>query len=139
MTEAAVAWAFVPWRDRPALAGRAALAAVVMVLVIAALAEALMLRVVLGVVVAFSIGTACLPVRCRLGPEGASLATPLGTATRPWTAIRRAVVTGRGVQLSPFAGGHWLEPFRYLQLPLPARDRDGLAGRVRSVLAAHGF
>lgn len=141
MTEPAVEWSFVPWRDRPALAGRAAVAAVVSVLVIAALAEALLLRVALGVAVGLSFASALMPRRCRLGPEGASVTTAIGAASRPWSAIRRAEQMPGGVALSPFERRHWLDAFRDLELPFPgrARGRDSVADQVRAMLGAHGF
>lgn len=141
MIETTVEWSFVPWRDRPALAGRAVVAAAASVLVVAAVAEALLLRVALGIVVALSFASFCLPRRCRLGPDGASVTTLAGTAARPWDAVRRAVLHPGGLELSPFAAPHWLEPFRGLQLPFPGRARGGaaVAERVRAVLDAHGL
>lgn len=141
MTSGAVEWSFVPWRDRPAVTRRAVVAAGTSILVVAALPESLLLRAVLGTVVALSFAAFCLPRHCRLGPEGATVRTFGGTVRREWGEIRRAALMPGGVELSPFAAAHWLDPFRRMQLPFPgrARGRDGVADGVRHLLAEHGL
>ncbi|NOT35717.1 MAG: hypothetical protein HOP12_16370 [Candidatus Eisenbacteria bacterium] len=134
-----VEWSFRPWRDRPAVTWRALAAATASVALVWFVVGETPLRVALGIVVAASFVSACLPVHCRIDADGVSYRNALGMARRGWNEVRRATMFVGGVRLSAYSGRHWLAGFRDLDLPLPLADRDRLVERIRPVLAAHGL
>jgi len=67
--------------------------------------------------------------RYRLTPENVEVRSPFQRVTRPWRDFRRAYLGRSGVSLSPFAGRHFLEPYRSVMLRFG--DRDAVLGWVR--------
>ena len=139
MTAAALEWSFNPWRDRPLAAGAGALLTLGICLVVASLGEPLMVRLVLGLTVLGAISPALSPARCRVDEQGVSRHGPLGATRRPWANLRRAATRPAGLLVSPYPRPHWLDPYRGLLLPLPARGRDALLADLRHHLDDHGL
>ena len=139
MTPAPLEWSFNPWRDRPWAAVAASLMTVAMCLVIASLGEPALVRLILGLAVLGTLSPVLSPARCRVDDDGIQMRGPFGTARRRWSELRRVATRPAGVLLSPYARPHWLDPYRGLLLPMPARDREGLLADLRGRLAAHGL
>jgi hypothetical protein len=79
------------------------------------------------------------PVRCRLDEEGVALRGPLGWTRRGWDQIRRGMIARGGLLVSPYTRSHWLDGTRGIFLPLPARSRAALLGRIQPRLSDHGL
>ena len=139
MTAAALEWSFNPWRDRPIAAGAGALLTLGICLVVAGMGEPLFLRVALALAVLGALSPALSPARCRVDEQGVSRRGPLGTIRRPWAALRRAATRPAGLLVSPYPRPHWLDAYRGLLLPLPARGRDALLADLRRHLDDHGL
>jgi PH (Pleckstrin Homology) domain-containing protein len=139
MNLAPLEWSFNPWRDRPLAAAAAALMTVAMCLVIASLGEPPLVRLILGLAVLGTLSPVLSPARCRVDDDGIQMRGPFGTARRRWSDLRRVATRPAGVLLSPYARPHWLDPYRGLLLPMPARGREGLLADLRGRLAAHGL
>jgi hypothetical protein len=139
MTTAPLEWSFNPWRDRPLAAVAAALMTVGMCLVVATLVEPPLVRVVLGLAVLGTLSPALSPARCRVDENGIETRGPFGVARRRWSELRRVSPRPAGVLVSPYARPHWLDPYRGVLLPMPARGREGLLAALRGRLEAHGL
>lgn len=139
MTAAALEWTYNPWRERP---GRAS-ATLVAALACCALATSFGLPALVALVMCvaslatFAVGF--VPVRCRLDQEGVTRRAGWLAERRPWKDLQRAVRLPDAVLLSPFRRRHWLDAYRGLLLPLPARPEDGLADDVNRRLVEHGL
>ena len=132
-------WSFNPWRDRPGAAVAAALMSIGLCLVIASLHEPPLTRIILGVAVIGTLSPVLSPARCRVDDDGVQMRGPFGTARRRWSDLRRVAQRPAGLLLSPYARPHWLDPYRGLLLPMPAREREGLLAALRDRLDAHGL
>jgi len=139
MTLDPLEWSFNPWRDRPLAAAAAALMTLAMCLVIASLGEPPLVRVILGLAVLGTLSPVLSPARCRVDEEGIQKRSPLGTARRRWSELKRAVARPAGLLLSPYARPHWLESYRGLLLPMPSRGRESLLAQLRERLSDHGL
>lgn len=139
MTLDPLEWSFNPWRDRPLAAAAATLMTVGMCLVIASLAEPPLVRLVLGLAVLGTLSPVLSPARCRVDDDGIQKRGPFGTARRRWSELRRVSARPAGMLLSPYARPHWLDPYRGLLLPMPARGRESLLAALRGRLEAHGL
>ena len=139
MTLDPLEWSFNPWRDRPLAAVAATLMTVGMCLVIASLAEPPLVRLILGLAVLGTLSPVLSPARCRVDEDGIQMRGPFGTARRRWSELRRVSARPAGVLLSPYARPHWLDPYRGLLLPMPARQRESLLAALRGRLEAHGL
>ena len=139
MTLDPLEWSFNPWRDRPLAAAAATLMTVGMCLVIASLAEPPLVRLVLGLAVLGTLSPVLSPARCRVDDDGIQKRGPFGTARRRWSELRRVSARPAGMLLSPYARPHWLDPYRGLLLPMPARGRASLLAALRGRLEAHGL
>ena len=135
----ALEWSFNPWRDRPLAACAGAAMALGIGLVVASLAQPLPVRVGLGLAVLGALAPALAPARCRVDERGVEKRGPFGTVRRPWDGLRRASPRATAVLVSPYARPHWLEPYRGLVLPLPARGREALRAELASRFHAHGL
>jgi hypothetical protein len=60
----------------------------------------------------------------RLTPDEVRVDSAFLKVRRPWSAFQRAYVGRDGVSLSPFAGRHFLEPYRSVMLRFGSLDRD---------------
>ena len=139
MTPDALEWSFNPWRDRPLAAVAAVLMTVAMCLVIASLAEAPLVRLVLGLAVLGTLSPVLSPARCRVDEDGIEMRGPFGTARRRWSELRRMSTRPAGVLVSPYARPHVLDSYRGLLLPMPTRGRESLLAALRGRLEAHGL
>lgn len=139
MTGRTLEWLYNPWRDRP---GRASLG-LVTALACCMLAVSLPLpgfaSLLLCVACVATFGVAFVPVRCRLDDDGVTRRSGWFAERRPWRDLQRAVRTSEGVLLSPFRSRHWLDAYRALFLPLPAKAGPALADDVTRMLADHGL
>jgi hypothetical protein len=135
----ALEWSFNPWRDRPLAAVAGAAMALGIGLVVASLGEPLVVRVVLGLAVLGALAPALAPARCRVDDQGVEKRSPFGTVRRPWVALRRVSRGTTAVLVSPYERPHWLEHYRGLVLPLPARGRDALRAEIASRFHDHGL
>jgi hypothetical protein len=136
---AALEWSFNPWRDRPVATGVGALLALAVCLVVATLGEPLLVRLALGLAVVGAVSPALAPARCRVDDQGVQRQGPLGTARRPWEAVRRAAARPAGLLVSPYSRPHWLDPYRAMVLPIPSQGRDTLLAELASRLRDHGL
>lgn len=139
MTLVPLEWSFNPWRDRPLAAIAAVLMTLGMCLLIASLGEPPLVRLILGLAVLGTLSPGLSPARCRVDDDGIQMRGPFGTARRRWSELRRAATRPAGLLLSPYARPHWLDPYRGLLLPMPARGRDSLLAELRERLGAHGL
>jgi hypothetical protein len=130
-------WSYNPWRDRPGRAAVALVAALLCCLLVARLGLPGLATLVLCVAAVATLGLAFLPVRCRLDEAGVTRGSGWLTERRPWGDLQRAIRTREGVLLSPFRRRHWLEAYRALFLPFPARPP--LAADVERILTHHGL
>jgi hypothetical protein len=135
----ALEWSFNPWRDRPLAALAGATTALGIGLVVASLAQPLLVRVGLGLAVLGALAPALAPARCRVDEQGVEKRGPFGTVRRPWDALRRASRGATAVLVSPYARPHWLESYRGVVLPLPTRGRDALKAELASRFHDHGL
>ena len=131
-------WSFNPWRDRPRAALAAALITLGMGLLIASLDEPPLVRLLLGLVVLGALAPVFAPARCRVDVDGVEVRGPFGTGRRRWDELRRVSSRPAGLLVSPYARPHWLDAYRGLFLPAPARDRDALLALLRGRLVADG-
>jgi hypothetical protein len=138
MTHPALEWSYNPWRERPARAAYGLAALLLCCGLTAALGLPVLVTLGLCLACAASLGNAVLPMRCRLDPDGVTRRSAWLAERRPWSVLRRAVRTEEGVLLSPFGRRHWLDSYRALFLPLPARQ-GALADDVDRFLASHGL
>src|SRR5262245_30666066 len=138
MRAEALEWSCNPWRDRP---GRAVVTTLAALLICGAVLSwrlpALMSLAMCAVALA-SLSTALVPVRCRLDEEGATRRSGWMVERRRWPDLKRAVRTTDGIFLSPFDDRHWLEAYRALFLPIPARGAPS-APEVERLLTSHGL
>jgi hypothetical protein len=132
-------WSFNPWRDRPLAAWAGVLVTLGMVLLVASLGEPPLVRILLGVLMLGAISPAIAPARCRVDEAGVEMRGPFGTARRRWDELRRVAERPAGLLVSPYARPHWLDSYRGLLLPVPARERAALLGALRGRLVAHGL
>ena len=139
MSAEALEWSFNPWRDRPLAAGGGALMTLAICLVVATLGQPLLVRLVLCLVVMGALSPALSPARCRVDESGVEKRGPFGVARRPWAALRRAARWPAGLMVSPFVRPHWLDSYRGLVLPLPARGRAALMAELAIRLRDHGL
>jgi hypothetical protein len=139
MMAAALEWSFNPWRDRPLAALAGATIAFGICLVVASLAQPLVVRVGLAVAVLGTLSPALAPARCRVDDQGIEKRSPFGTVRRPWEGLRRVSRGETAVLVSPYQRPHWLEHYRGLVLPLPARGRDALKAELASRFHDHGL
>jgi hypothetical protein len=139
MTLDPLEWSFNPWRDRPLAAVAATVMTLGMCLVIASLHEPPLVRLILGLAVLGTLSPVLSPARCRVDEDGVQMRGPFGTARRRWSELRRVSARPAGVLLSPYARPHWLDPYRGLLLPMPARGRESLLAALRGRLEAHGL
>jgi len=139
MTVVPLEWSFNPWRDRPQAAIAASLMTLAMCLVIASLGEPPLVRLILGLAVLGTLSPALSPARCRVDDDGIQMRGPFGTARRRWSELRRVATRPAGLLISPYARPHWLDPYRGLLLPMPARERASLLAALRGRLEAHGL
>jgi hypothetical protein len=137
--EPALEWSFNPWRERPAAAGLASAAALGLCLVILSLGESTVLTLALCLAAVGALAPLIGPIRCRLDGEGAGRLGALGWERRRWTEVRRCALRRAGLLLSPYSRAHWLDSYRGLFLPLPAREREALLPEIRPRLALHGL
>lgn len=136
---ATIEWSYNPWRDRPARAAAAALAALLSCLLVTSLGLPGFVAVVLCIAAVSAMAAAFVPVWCRLDDSGVVRRSGWFAERRPWTELRRAVRTSEGVLLSPFQSRHWLDAYRALFLPIPSRGERPLAADVDRVLTSHGL
>ena len=139
MTFVPLEWSFNPWRDRPLAAVAAVLTTLGMCLLIASLGEPPLVRLILALAVLGTLSPGLSPARCRVDDDGIQMRGPFGIARRRWSELRRVATRPAGLLLSPYAQPHWLDPYRGLLLPMPARGRDGLLAELRGRLDAHGL
>jgi hypothetical protein len=132
-------WSFNPWRERPGHSLVAALIAVALCAALMSLRQERLLTIALSVAAIFSLSPLYSPARCRVDDVGAARGGPLGWERRRWEEIRRAVLSPPVLALSPYTTHHWLDRYRALMLPLPARDRDRLVAELRPMLQRHGL
>jgi hypothetical protein len=81
-------------------------------------------------VLAGGVGPFFVKTRYRLSADGVEVRSPFQRVRRPWSAFRRVYVGPKGVSLSPFAGRHFLEPYRSVMLRYGDR-RDDILRWVR--------
>jgi hypothetical protein len=98
-----------------------------------------LMTIALCAVVLASLAIAFVPVRCRLDAEGATRRSGWVVERRRWSDLERAVKTEGGIVLSPFRERHWLEAYRALFLPMPARGGAPAAPDVERFLERHGL
>ena len=134
----AMRWSYDPWRERPAVAGVAAVAVLVFWLAIVWLRFPLLFAVALGAMAAAPLVPAFVPAACEVGGAGASRRGLLVTSRRAWRDVRRIDDVPIGVLLSPFSKRDWRDATRALTLPMPAPRRAELRGLVRGLWGAHG-
>lgn len=130
-------WSFDPWRERPVVAGVAALAVLGMWLILAACRFPWLLAVGLGGLVASPLVPGFMPADCRIEPTGVARRGALGWMRRSWSDVRRIDDVPVGLLLSPYAARHWLDATRALTLPMPRPRRAELASLVREQWRAH--
>ena len=139
MSAGSLEWSFNPWRERPLAACAGAVMTLGICLLVASLAQPLLVRLVLGLTVLGTLSPALSPARCRVDEQGVEKRGPLGTERRAWGALRRSATWSAGVLVSPYARPHWLESYRGLVLPLPARGRDALLAELTACFHDHGL
>lgn len=139
MNERVVSWSFDPWRESPARA----LAAVVAALACAALPA------FAGLPPLATIGLAVcgfgvfhdrlMPVRCRLDERGIERRVGPLAERRLWNEVRVARWNRGAVRLSRFRGDGLAAALRALELPLPRDGGAPLRDAVRDALGRHGL
>lgn len=135
----ALEWSFNPWRERPGASSLAAVVALGLCLALWSLGEAPLFTAALSAAAIASFSPLLSPARCRVNGVCAARGGPFGWERRAWRDVRRAVLRPAALMLSPYGARHWLEPYRALWLPLPARDRERLTAALRPVLERHGL
>ena len=136
---ATIEWSYNPWRDRPARAAAAMIAALLCCLLVTSMGLPGFVAVVLCVAAVSAMAVGFVPVWCRLDEAGVTRRSGWFAERRPWGDLRRAVRTSEGVLLSPFQSRHWLDAYRSLFLPIPSRAPRPLAADVERVLSSHGL
>jgi hypothetical protein len=136
---APIEWSFNPWRERPRVAALAAIFALGCCLLVIGAHVSFVLTLGLCVAAAGSLSPSLTPLMCRVSADGVARRGPLGWEKRAWSEIRRTVLSGAGLLVSPFAKRNALDPYRGLFLPLPAATGAQLAQRIRPYLERHGF
>jgi hypothetical protein len=134
----AVSWTFDPWRERPGVAGVAAVAMLAFWLAILWLRFPLVFALALGAMAAAPLLPAIVPAGCSVSATGASRRGLLVTARRAWRDVRRIDDVPVGVLLSPRSRRSWLDATRALTLPMPDLRRAELRGVVRGLWGTHG-
>ena len=119
---ALVEWTVSPWREDPARAAFAVLAALFLWLLAAwLLAGERLLSTLMGVAVLVVLAPGMTPTQCRVDGNGVARRVLFAWDRRAWPDIRRARVDGTGLFVSPFARHNRLDRFRGLFLPVPRR------------------
>lgn len=135
-------WSVSPWRERPAVALAAVVAAAGLWLVVLRLLPAERgTATVLGLVLLLSLAPGMAPTHCRVDGDGAARRVLLGWERRRWGDIRRARLAPPGLFVSTLERPGRLDRFRGLFLPLPVRPPGGAALReaLRRELDRHGL
>ncbi|MBI1799954.1 MAG: hypothetical protein HYR73_09765 [Candidatus Eisenbacteria bacterium] len=132
-------WSFNPWHEGPGGAALAAALALALCAIVILARQAFVPTLSLCLVAAGALSPALTPLLCRIDEQGVARRGPLGWEKRAWSEIRRAVVRGAGLLVSPYRQRHWLDAHRGLLLPLPAASRADLVLRIRPHLDRHGL
>ena len=137
-----VAWTVSPWREAPARAALALLAALLLWSAgVWLLPGEALLAALLGLAVLGSLAPGLAPTQCRVDGVGAARRLLFAWELRRWVDIRRVRLGPAGLFVSPFAGPSRVDRFRGLFLPLP-RSGPGagpLLEALRREVSRHGF
>jgi len=139
---AAVEWTVSPWREDPARAVFAVIAALLLWLLAAwLLAEERLLSTLMGLAVLLVLAPGMTPTQCRVDGDGVARRVLFAWDRRAWPEIRRARVGVAGLFVSPFARRSRLDRFRGLFLPVPRRETGTapLLEALRQEVARHGL
>lgn len=134
---AVLAWRYDPWRERPWVAGTAAVAALALCALVLSSGEHPLVAAGLCLFCVAAFSPALTPVEMRLDETGVARRAAWGWERREFTAIRRVVDLPSGVFVSPYPRRHWLDAQRGLSLPMPASERPRLAAEIRRRVADH--
>jgi len=136
---APLTWRWNPWREVPGRAALAALGTLAASAVTALVTRSALLWAPLALAVAGALAPLLVPQRCRVDHAGVRVRGAFGWEARPWSDIRRAVASTRGLWVSPLAKPGRRDTFRALYLPLPRAEAAALTDRIGAHLEHHGF
>ncbi len=137
-----VEWTLSPWREDPARAALATIAALLLWLLAAwLLAGEHVLSTLMGLAVLVVLAPGLAPTQCRVDGDGVARRVLFTWDRRAWPEIRRARVGVGGLFVSPFARGSRLDRFRGLFLPVPRRAGGAatLLEALRQEVVRHGL
>jgi hypothetical protein len=137
-----VEWTISPWREDPARAALAVVAAVLLWLLAAWLLPAeRLLSTLMGLAVLAALAPGMMPTQCRVDGSGVARRLLFAWERRTWPEIRRARVGVHGLFVSPFVRRSRLDRFRGLFLPVPRRAADSapLLEALRQEVGRHGL
>ena len=138
----AVEWTISPWREDPARAALAVIAALLLWLLAAwLLAGERLLSTLMGLAVLGALAPGMTPTQCRVDDNGVARRVLFAWDRRTWPEIRRARVGVTGLFVSPFARRSRLDRFRGLFLPVPRRANGAgpLLEALRQEVGRHGL
>lgn len=138
----AVEWTISPWREDPARAAFAVIAALFLWLLAAWLLPAeRLLSTLMGLAVLVVLAPGMTPTQCRVDGSGVARRVLFAWERRAWPEILRARVGVHGLFVSPFARRSRLDRFRGLFLPVPRRAADSapLLEALRQEVGRHGL
>jgi hypothetical protein len=141
-SRAVAEWTISPWREDPARATFAVIAALLLWLLAAWLLPGeRFLSTFMGVAVLVVLAPGMTPTQCRVDDNGVGRRVLFAWDRRAWLQIRRARVSDAGLFVSPFARRSRLDRFRGLFLPVPRRAADSapLLEALRQELGRHGL
>ncbi len=139
---ATVEWTVSPWREDPARAALAVLAALLLGLLAAwLLAGERFLATLMGLAVLGVLAPGMTPIACRVDDDGVARRVLFAWHRRTWPEIRRARLSANGLFVSPFARRSRLDRFRGLYLPVPRRTAraEALLEALRQEVQRHGL
>lgn len=137
--ESPLEWTFNPWRQDLSRSLFGAVMTVGIMALIASFGLPLLAAMAMALAVLASVHSAILPTHCRVDGEGVARRLAFAWERRPWGAIRRAILSGRGLFVSPRLRLGVLASFQGMWLPLPTPASPGLADELRRRLALHGL
>jgi len=141
-SRAAVEWTISPWREDPARAAFAVIAALLLWLLAAWLLPGeRLLSTLMGLAVLVVLAPGMTPTQCRVDDNGVARRVLFAWDRRAWPEILRARVGVDGLFVSPFARRSRLDRFRGLFLPVPRRAADTapLLEALRQEVGRHGL
>ena len=108
-------WSVIPWAAQRAK-GTSALAVVAAAIYGSFVWGGPVMGFLAVLVLVGGVGSFFVKTTYHLDSRTVSVRSPFQRVTRPWDAFRKAYVGDQGVSLSPFAGRHFLEPYRSVML-----------------------